>query len=90
MIITKMDTKLFTTITYNDKFVDLSLLDKGIYSTNIPKLYPISETIDNIIEGLLEMKDMNGNYFISDEEIKNLKKCKMSIVEIKIYELEDF
>ena len=74
----------FKVLMYLGDYVDASLLDKGIYSCRVPRLYEKQETIERLIENALAMKDMAGNNFISENYINNLKKCKLVDVELTI------
>jgi len=67
----------FKVLMYCDGFVDENRLEQGLYSTNIPKLHSIDETIDNLIERVLSIRDINGFSFVNETYIENLKKCEL-------------
>ena len=67
----------FKVLMYCDGFVDENRLEQGLYSTNIPKLHSIDETIDNLIERVLSIRDINGFSFVNETYIENLKNCEL-------------
>ena len=69
-------------LSYLGNFIDENRLDKGIYVTNLPTLHPLDTTIENTCYRLKIMKDFNGNQFISEDYIDNLKQCEYIIVEL--------
>lgn len=74
----------FKVLTHCGVYVDSNLLGKGIYITSKPNLYSKSETIEKLVERALYMKDINGNEFITQSYLDNLKKCKLTDVLLEI------
>jgi hypothetical protein len=72
----------FKTLTYLNQFVDTNLLNKGIYISEKPTIYPIDTTIESLVKSGKMMKDMAGNNFISDSYFENLNQCKLTEIEI--------
>ena len=64
----------FKVLTHCGEFVDVNLLEKGIYLTSKPYLYDKNETIEKMIESANIIKEMR---YISDEYFENLKQCKL-------------
>lgn len=73
----------FKVLVYLGQFVDESLLYKGIYTTDLPKLHDNAETIEGIIERWTPFKDSgitsNSASFtmFSDAAFENLKQCQL-------------
>ena len=67
-----MNETKFKTLMYLGMYVDVNLLEKGIYSCQTPYLYNMDETIETMIAKAENVK----NYF-SDSYFENLKQCKM-------------
>jgi len=65
-------------------YVDVNLLEKGIYTTNKPYLYNCPETIESLIERGKMMKDMTGANFISERYFENLSQCKLVDVQVVV------
>jgi hypothetical protein len=63
-------------------YVDVNLLNKGIYSCSKPFIYSKDETIENLISKGRMMKDMTGSCFISETYFENLKQCQLVLVRI--------
>jgi hypothetical protein len=63
-------------------YVDVNLLNKGIYSCSKPFIYSKDETIENLILKGRMMKDMTGSCFISETYFENLKQCQLVLVRI--------
>ena len=59
------------------EYVNVSLLEKGIYSINQPQLYDKSTTIESLIERGKSMKLFGGELFLSDKYFDNLQKCEL-------------
>jgi len=74
----------FKTLIHNGEWVDLSLIDKGLYTAQIPYLIQNNNVKD--IEEIIEnwkgfYKSINKVMSIS--QIENLKKCELITIEIK-------
>lgn len=74
----------FNTVIHSGVYVDMNLLNKGIYASDKPFIYDRTTTIDSLIERGKLMIDMGGNNFISEEYFNNLKLCKVVPVSIII------
>ena len=66
----------FKVLMYGNIYVDMNLLDTGIYETNRPTLYFENTTIETIISGIKEV-EMFTEIKWSDTYFENLKKCKL-------------
>jgi len=73
----------FSVLMYCGQYVDVNLLEKGIYVSNKPFLYEKKATIDHLKYQASMMIDMLGKTFISESYIKNLEKCELVRVSIK-------
>lgn len=71
--------------------VDEYRLHDGIYSATKPKIYHEDETIESLIKShefvRKTMKDMDGDLFINDGYVDNLKLCELKLFELKQIEL---
>lgn len=79
-----MNQTKFKTLMHCGHYVDVNLLEKGIYTTEKPYLYNCPETIESLIERGRQMKDMNGATFISERYFENLSQCKLVDVQIVV------
>ncbi|WP_417444599.1 hypothetical protein [Joostella sp.] len=72
----------FKVLTHCDRFIDESMLYKGLYSTDEPKLYNLETTLDDLIDIRKKVGSIfNDNRY--DLSIDNLSKCTLTIVEVK-------
>jgi len=78
-----MKTK-FHTLMFLNNFVDVNQLEKGIYETEKPILYPENETIESLIDRARMMKTITGETFLSDAYFENLSKCYMADANLTI------
>lgn len=74
----------FKVLSYQNNFVDESLLYKGIYTTKMPQLRGMNTTIDGMVSGLKLMTDIEGNPMLSDSYFDNLQLCEFVTVELNI------
>lgn len=74
----------FLVLTHCGAFVDGNMLEKGIYTTQTPRLYDMVTTIDGLIEAGRIMKDFAGNNFISERYFENLSQCTLSEVTLSL------
>lgn len=56
-------------------YVDVNMLQKGIYTAQKPVLYSKEETIESLIERGKTMTDLVGISFFNDDYIENLRQC---------------
>ena len=79
--------KRFKILVYGHIYVNISLLSKGIYETNIPHLYSSETTIELLIESY---KNLEKNGYISSDIIKtsieNLSKCRLASVILDVFD----
>ena len=73
----------YNIITYYGAFVDVRLLDKGIYLTSIPVLYPIGTTIDSLINNLESVIGIDNELYNLDNYKNNLKQCTIGTVKLE-------
>lgn len=67
----------FKTLMHCGIYVDVNLLEKGIYACSKPYLYNMDETIETMISKAEKIQDMMGKHYISDKYFENLKQCQM-------------
>lgn len=82
-----MKKNTFKTLSYLGEWVDMNLLEKGIYVSSKPFIFEESTTIESLIEQAKWCKDMAGNLFLPDSYFENLEKCQL--VKINITEIND-
>lgn len=81
-----MEGQTFKVLSFgNNIFVDELLLSKGLYSTDIPRLYSTFITMESLIN---RAEDLNANFpdggLICEEYFDNLKRCKLVEVTLTI------
>jgi len=64
----------FKALVYGGMYVNVNLLEKGIYCCSKPYLYNMDETIETLTE---KFKNIENVYSVSDSYFENLKQCKM-------------
>lgn len=74
----------FKILMYCNEYVDVSMLQQGIYSTNKPNLYEKTTTIESLIESGKMMKLIGGETFLSDKYFENLQKCELVECTLKL------
>ena len=74
----------FKTLMYGNIFVDLGMLEKGIYGRDIPSIFEAKETMETLTNRFLAMKDYTGKCFLSETYFENLKECELVDIEIII------
>ena len=79
-----MNTNKFLALTYNGEYVNDTLLGKGIYTKDIPTIYPINHTIEKLILSFKMVKAAIDSNYINDDYIKNLSECELTEIEIKL------
>ena len=60
---------------FGGSFVDMNMLEKGIYITDVPALFKAETTIDSLIEQAETVKKATGYPYFIDEYILNLRNC---------------
>ena len=76
----------FFVLTYAGQFIDTNMLQKGLYATDVPKLYSKGTTIELMIQQGRTITDMAGNQFIEETYFDNLSKCKLTEVKLSVLE----
>jgi len=80
----KLETE-FKVLMHMNQYVNVNLLQKGIYSSNKPYIYSKEETIGNLVSKAKNVKKATGPIsFINDSYINNLQQCKLVKVHISI------
>lgn len=74
----------FKILVYEGMYVNTSLLESGIYTTDKPVLYSRNETIESLIKKSNEIKDKMGISFMSESYFENLQQCELVDVEILV------
>ena len=74
----------FKVLMHCGEYVDVSMLEKGVYSTNRPYLYCKDTTIESLIENAELMKSISSYLFQSDKYFDNLQKCELVEVYLTI------
>ncbi len=72
----------FRVLMFMGQYVDMNLLEKGIYTGSMPSLFHKDTTIEMIIEQHKMMKDIMGNLFVTDKYFDNLKECELVTMEL--------
>jgi hypothetical protein len=67
-------------------YVDMTRLEKGIYASNMPYLYDLDNTIEDIDKVARRMVNISGNQFLNEKYFENLHKCKLVEISISINE----
>lgn len=67
----------FKALMYCGIYVNVNLLEEGIYACEKPFIYLKDETIESMVDRGNRIKDMNGVGFISDKYFDNLRKCEL-------------
>lgn len=80
--------RFFKTLMYARRYVDITLLDKGIYFTSLPFLCYENETIETMVERCIKNNSDVGGQFFSEEYIRNLKQCEL--VPVVIVNLSEY
>ena len=62
---------------YQNQYVDINLLGKGIYACSKPFLFDFNENIQSLINKAIDIQDKMGKHHIPDSYFKNLKECDM-------------
>lgn len=83
-----MNETKFKVLMYNGFYVDIRLIEGGIYSSYIPCIYSKDKTIESLIEDGRRVKDMTGAEFITEEYFENLKLCQLVDITIGIDDTE--
>ena len=76
----------FFVLTYSGQFMDANMLQKGLYATDVPRLYSSKTTIELMMQQGRTITDMAGNQFISEAYFQNLSKCKLTEVHLSVLE----
>lgn len=81
---------IFKVLTYGSMLVDDSMLHQHICSTDEPRLYNVSTTIEDLIETLESLNRIFGQMNDSrlNTIVDNLKKCKLTTVMLTIQDGE--
>jgi hypothetical protein len=67
----------FKVLMYGSIFVDINLLNKGIYRTRNPFLYDKDMTLEDLKNRAINMKDLSRGAFYEDPFLKNLMQCEL-------------
>jgi hypothetical protein len=76
----------FKVLMHEGNYVDVNLLECGIYFSIKPFIYHKLETIESLIEKAENIKDAMAKHHISDDYFSNLRKCEL--VKVKIIEVK--
>jgi hypothetical protein len=68
----------FNILLHCGMYVDANMLEKGIYTSNKPFIYPIDETIETLIIRGRQMVELTGSQFITEKYFDNLKQCTLA------------
>lgn len=74
----------FKTLMYCDMYVDVNLLEKGIYGSTKPFIYSKEETIESLDLKAEKIRDSMGVHHVSDTYFENLKQCQLVPITIQI------
>lgn len=68
-------------------FVDARLLDNGVYYCDKPYLYPITESIESLIEKYQKtQQEFSMVNLVGPKYFENLRKCKLVEVTLTVNE----
>ena len=70
-------TDRYKTLMYAGNYIDTSRLYQGIYSTNIPHIYPTDYTIEHLLESNKKIQEIIGKSNIPDSYFENIEQCKL-------------
>lgn len=70
----------FKILTYCGQFMDVDMLEKGLYATTTPKLFDYDKTIEIIINEWQNLSERFGLDFTRC--IENIKKCELTSYEL--------
>ena len=68
---------MFKALMHCGVYVDIYMLEKGIYATKKPFLCSKNDTIETLIERVRVMRDMTCSDYASDRYFENLSKCEL-------------
>jgi hypothetical protein len=71
--------KEFLALTHCGQFVDYHRLYRGIYTVQMPCLFPIETTIENLVD-VIQAFPFNVIGYSNDEHIENLNLCELTPV----------
>lgn len=74
----------FKTLMLYGEYVDVSLLEKGIYFCKKPYLYLENETIESIIETTKDVIKATGVEIFTENYFDNLRQCLLVSIHITI------
>lgn len=63
-------------------YVDINLLEKGIYTTSKPYLFDKNETIEKMVKTAEDIQDKMGNWHFPEKYFESLKQCKLVDVQV--------
>jgi hypothetical protein len=72
----------FKVLMYCGRFVNMSLLHKGIYESLAPVVYTHENSIQSLVDTAKAMVDGMGYSYV-ERYIENLKRCELVTVELK-------
>lgn len=81
-----MKQQRFKVLMYDNIYVDISLLEKGIYESPSPYLYSIDETIESIQERARMINEKMNMELISKRYFDNFKLCRLEKVNLKLHD----
>ena len=67
----------FKTMMYNGEYVDVNLLNKGIYACSKPFIYDREDTIESLVDRAIKSNGVIGSLFFSKAYLANLKECTL-------------
>lgn len=74
----------FKVLVHFGMYVDVNLLDKGIYTTDKPYLYDKNKTIRSMIQDAEDIQQKMGSWHISEKYFESLEQCKLVDVQIVV------
>lgn len=74
----------FKVLVHCGMYVDVNLLDKGIYTTDKPYLYDKNKTIRSMIQDAEDIQQKMGVWHISEKYFESLEQCKLVDVQIVV------
>lgn len=77
----------FKILMYCGQYVDVNLLEKGIYISSKPVFYSTDESIGNLIKTQRDTINRLGIDFVSETYFENLNQCEL--VDVKFLFLNE-
>lgn len=77
----------YKVLVYKGTFVDVPMLNKGVYGCRTPYKFRHDETMESLIEKVTNgaRNSLHGILFYSNDCVRNLKECELIVLDPKYY-----